>query len=90
MSHLRVKTTYNESGNYGSTKVKTLYAHHNLSGDVISFYDETGECILVVEDIIENNLLDAINRIYFPHTLDRTLEEKIEYMNQEDCKICGI
>ena len=42
MSHVRVKTEYQVEGAYGSTEKKILYAHHNNSCDVVTFFDEDG------------------------------------------------
>lgn len=64
MSHSRIKTTYNTEGNYGSTETHTLYADHNDCADYVTFYDETGAIIMTVPDTIDNNILDAINRLY--------------------------
>ncbi len=79
MSHIRVKTKYNVEGAYGSVEEKVLYADHNNSCDVIGFYDEKGEPILFVEDTMDNNLLDAINRLYMPYTKEDKLDEGVEY-----------
>jgi hypothetical protein len=91
MSHIRIKTKYNTEGSYGSTDTKTLYAHHNLSCDIVSFYDEDGECILSVEDTMENNQLDAINRLYAPY-VDKDCtqySEDIESMTPEERDLCN-
>ena len=42
MSHTRVKTTYAVQGSHGSTEIRTLYCHHNMSCDVKTYYDEDG------------------------------------------------
>lgn len=66
MSSYTVKTTYNTEGDYGSTEKHTLYANHNNSSDYVTFFDEKGERILTVPDTLDNNILDAINRLYAP------------------------
>lgn len=91
MSHLRIKTEYNEEGAYGATEKHALYAHHNLSCDQVSFYNEKGECILTICDSVSNNLLDAINRLNFPHKdIHGTLNDNIQCMTAEDFKIVNI
>lgn len=86
MSHIRVKTKYNTEGDYGSIEEKTVYAHHNLSADYVTFYDEDGRVILSVPDTLDNNLLDAINRLYLPFKKEysRELEEGVEYYYKEE------
>ena len=88
MSHIRCKTKYNKEGSYGSVDTEVLYAHHNLSCDIVSFYDEDGDCILSVDDTMDNNLLDGINRLYAPHEYDtRSYVEGVESMNKEECEL---
>ena len=89
MSHYRVKTTFNTEGAYGSTETHTLFAHHNLSCDIVSFYSENGEFIFAVEDTIDNNLLDAINRLYAPFEKNNVLSNGIESMSLEEQDKCG-
>lgn len=87
MSHYRCKTKYNTEGSYGSIEEQTLYAHHNLSCDIVSFYDEDGDCILSVDDTMGNNQLDAINRLYSPFAEFKTgklYEDGIEPMTPEE------
>lgn len=87
MSHYRCKTKYNTEGSYGSIDEKILYAHHNLSCDIVSFYDENGTCILSVDDTMENNMLDAINRLYSPFAEFRTgkvYKDGIESISMEE------
>jgi len=87
MSHLRVKTKYNTEGSFGSTEEKTLYAHHNLSSDYVTFYDDDGDVIMVVPDTIDNNVLDAINRLYDPYEGNgRKLKQDINQMSSEEMK----
>ncbi len=93
MSHVRLKTTYNEEGSYGSVDQYVLYAHHNNSSDYVTFYDEKGNVILVVPDTLDNNLLDAINRLYAPNKEGlhhNGLIDKVEYMDKNDREICGL
>tara|TARA_R110000868_G_scaffold193686_1_gene438872 strand:+ start:203 stop:472 length:270 start_codon:yes stop_codon:yes gene_type:complete len=83
MSHHRVKTTYNESGSYGSIEKRTIYADHNNSCDIVSFYDEQGDYIFSVEDTVENNLVDAINKLMYPfESGSRELSKNIEYYQE--------
>lgn len=85
MSHYRLKTKFNTEGAYGSVEEHTVYAHHNLSCDYITFYDEKGDFIMTVPDTLDNNLLDAINRLYAPWK-DNKLVEDVEHMTQEESK----
>lgn len=83
MSHLKVKTNYNVEGSYGTVESHTVYADHNNSSDYVSFYDEDGTLLLTIPDTIDNNLLDAINRLYSP-MLNGKLRSDIERMSIED------
>ena len=83
MSSYKVKTTYNEEGPYGETITKTLYALHNNTADVVSYYDEDGDFIFAVPDTVTNNILDAINKLYVPRP-NGTLNEDIEYLSNEE------
>lgn len=84
MSHLTYKTQYQTEGNYGSTEVHTLYVDHNLSNDYVTFYDENGGIILTVEDTIDNNILDAINRLYklYSNSEKQELLDGVEYWHK--------
>jgi hypothetical protein len=83
MSHIRVKTEYQVQGAYGSTEKRTLYAHHNNSCDVVTFFDEDGTYLFSVEDTMDNNLMDAINRLY-------ALDDNVQYMDADDRSKCGL
>ena len=85
MSSLRVKTTYNLLGDYGSTEIHELACVHNNSCDIVSFYSD-GECILTVEDTEKNNLYEAIQRLYSPFK-DKwfgDLKDNVEYLSSEE------
>jgi hypothetical protein len=89
MSHIRLKTKYTTEGPWGTTEEHTVYAHHNLSCDYVTFFDEKGEYILCVPDTIDNNLLDAINRLYASSTETKNnTSEDVEYMDASDRAIC--
>jgi len=90
MSHYRLKTKYNSEGAYGSTEEHVLFAHHNLSCDYVTFYDENGTCIMSIPDTIDNNLLDAINKLYAPFEKDSKIIEGVETMTKEDREKCGL
>lgn len=79
MSHLYLKTEYNTEGAYGSIDKHTLYAHINNSCDIVTFYEENGTILFSVEDTLENNLLDAINRLY-----SNKKDSSVESMTKED------
>lgn len=70
MSHLKIKTTYNQEGAYGSTDEKTLYCHHNNTVDVVTFYDEDGKLLFSVSDTLDNHLFDAMKRLFSPYKKD--------------------
>lgn len=89
MSSYTLKTKYNTEGAFGSIEEQTLYAHHNLSCDSVMFHDELGKIIFTVPDTIDNNILDAINRLYAPFK-DKNFVEGVESMNEEERKKLGI
>lgn len=86
MSHIRIKTKYLTEGNYGSIDENTLFCHHNNCSDYVSFYYEDGTHILTVPDTIDNNILEAINRLYnyYNPNSENKLNEYIEFMAKED------
>jgi len=93
MSSVRVKTTYNTEGPHGTTEEHSIYANHNNSSDYVTYYDENGDIILVVPDTIDNNILDAIMKLYVPQTYKDNqvrLKDGIEHMTKEDRKICNL
>jgi len=86
MSHTRVKTTYAVEGPYASTEIVKLYCHHNHSCDIVSFYDENGTVTSMVfsEWETNNNLWDAMNRLWYPYK-DKwgdKLKDGVEYYNE--------
>lgn len=85
MSSTYLKTKYNEEGAHGRTEEKILYVHHNNSVDIVTFYDENGQYLIHVEDTLDNNLLDAINRLFLGK-----LEEGVELLTEEDKNKCGL
>ncbi len=91
MSHVRVKTEYQIQGAYGSTEKRTIYAHHNNSCDVVTFFDEDGTYLFSVEDTMDNNFMDAINRLYAPHkNTSGELNENVQFMDADDRSKCGL
>ena len=65
MSHTRIKTKYYETVDaYGTVQEKTVYADFNNSCDIVTFYDDDGNSILSVEDVMKDNLLEAIIKLY--------------------------
>lgn len=82
MSHIRIKTTYQESDGRGLAIAKTIYADHNLSCDVITIYDSEGDVIFSFEDTEPNNLFDAIKRLVFPFKENRELADGVDYCNE--------
>lgn len=85
MSNSYLKTKYYTEGSYGSLDEETLYVSHNRSSDYVTFYDSNGNLILTVPDTIDNNILDAINRLYSPY-LDNVLIDGVEIMNIDEIK----
>lgn len=86
MSHTKVKTTYAIQGNYGSTEIVNLYCHHNHSNDTTTFYNEDGSItnMLFNKWETDNDLWDAMNRLWFPfkEKWNGELKNKVEYYNQ--------
>ena len=87
MSHVRIKTTFEVSAPFGTTETKTLYAHHNNSCDVVTFYDDSGKFMFSFEDTMPNSLMHAIHRLC---ELRRDLMPGVEFMNDEDVKKCNL
>ena len=86
MSKHRVKTEYMTQGVYGSTEKNILYAEHNNSCDIITFYEEDGTVLFCVEDTERNNLFDAIQRLYTPFNKDGKLIDNVEYYSEIETK----
>jgi len=89
MSSYIVKTKFVTQGVYGSEEERTLYAVHNNTCDIISFYDDTGDYLFSVEDTETNNLFDAIERLYMPfnntkYDIERKLKEGVEYVTKQE------
>jgi len=88
MSSELIKTKYKSTCDiYGSTEERTLYCKHNNSSNLVTFYDEDGSILFIVEDTMNNNLFDAITRLYLPH---KGIEDGVEVMTNDDRKKCGI
>jgi len=85
MSSIRVKTTYQTMGDYGSMDQHELMCIHNNSCDIVTFYSD-GECLFSVEDTESNNLWDALQRLWLPYKTEwfGDLEDNVEYMSKED------
>ncbi len=83
MSHIRVKTTYEQMGSYGSTDIKTLYCHHNLSCDCVTFYNEDGSVadMFFEEWSSGKDKWNAMKRLWTPFKKEnnRELEDGVEY-----------
>ena len=85
MSHYRIKTEYNEPDAYGNPVKKILYAHHNISSDCVTIYDNDGRIILSVDDdTMDNNLFDALQRLIAPFQHNSEFINGVESMTQED------
>lgn len=89
MSHIRVKSKYIEEGSWGSEIEKTIFVHHNLSCDIVTVYDENGNTIFNFSDAVKNNLYDAIVRSAGVVNHGE-LPNGVEYMDDDDCKLCRI
>jgi len=86
MSSYIVKTKFNVEC-FGQDEVQTLYAKHDSITDLISFYDDNGELLFIVEKNTINNLMDAIKRLYSPceeNLYGRKLNDNIEYVSKEE------
>ena len=83
MSHLRVKTTYEVEGAYGSTEIGTLYCHHNNSCDIITFYTEDGEVanMCFQEWSRGKDMWDAMIKLWSPFkdSSCKELQDGVEY-----------
>lgn len=90
MSKYRIKTKSNTEGAWGVIEEEYIYAHHNLSADYVDFYDSHGEHIMTVPDNIDNNILDAINRLYSGIDKEGGLINGVESMTKSDCEKCKI
>ena len=86
MSRHRVKTEYVTQGAYGSLDKNILYAEHNNSCDIVTFYEEDGTILFCVEDTEKNNLFDAIQRLYAPFNKDGKLINNVEYYSEIETK----
>ena len=86
MSSYYFKTKYKEMGNYGSVDEHIIYCHHNNSCDIVSYYNEKGECLLSVEDTLHDNILDAFNKLMWAweNTRENKLVDGIEYMTPKE------
>ena len=89
MSRIRLKTKYKTLGAYGTTEERILYAVHNNSSDVVTFYHEDGDVLMTIEEI-DDNMFEAISRLWAPWKDKNQLNETVEYMNEIDMKICDI
>jgi len=91
MSHLRVKTTYAVMGNYGSTNYEELFCHHNLTADIVSFYNKDGTTVDMVfsEWEIGNDLWDAMQRLYYPYKEEwgGILKDKVSFYKKSELKL---
>jgi hypothetical protein len=60
--------------------------HHNLSCDIVSFYDEKGNFLFCVEDTMDNNLFDAIKRLFYAweDVMAGKLVEGVEHMDPSE------
>jgi hypothetical protein len=83
MGKVRVKTTYSEMGNYGSTNTRTLFCVHNSTSDTMTFYNEKGEVPSMAFHEWENgnDLFDAMIRLSSPFVdgWHGKLKENVEF-----------
>lgn len=84
MAKTRVKTTYECIGPYGSTETHTVHCEHNLSTDIVTFYDDNGEVFLVIDESTSNNLWKALCRLIYPYKFEwgGELNELVEYSDK--------
>lgn len=83
MSSSYYKTKYYCEGNYGHNDERLLYVQHNRSCDVVTFYDDDGEFLLSISDTIDNNMYDAIEKLYSPYVNDN-LREDVHTSNKNE------
>tara|TARA_R110000851_G_scaffold291462_3_gene445827 strand:- start:11375 stop:11653 length:279 start_codon:yes stop_codon:yes gene_type:complete len=91
MSHTTVKTTFEQSGDYGSTEVLELFCHHNHSCDITSFHYKDGSFVDMCFEswsIDGQDKWDAVQRLWFPFKEEwgKELKEGVEYYKREDLK----
>lgn len=89
MSRIRLKTKYKTSGVYGTTEERILYAVHNNSSDIVTFYHEDGDVLMTIEEI-DDNMFEAIAKLWAPYKNRSELIDGVEHMNEIDMKICDI
>ena len=92
MSHTRVKTTFEESGDYGSTEIIEIFCHHNHSNDITSFYYKDGETVdmLFQEWTIDSqDKWDAVQRLWSPFKdkWGNELKDGVEFYNKDEIKV---
>lgn len=67
MSHTRVKTTYEQQGEWASTEERELYCHHNHSTDITSFYEDDGSVAnMIFQEWGNNDKWDAVVLLWSP------------------------
>lgn len=84
MSHIRIKTTFKQpSDAWGSSEEITMYCHHNLSTDFVTFHYEDGSLVeMSFQDWSPgNDKWDAVERLNFPFKdeWNSELKEGVEY-----------
>lgn len=84
MSRLYAKTQYESIGNHGEQVSLMLYVMHDRSCDVVSIHDASGMVIFSFVDTVENNISSAIDRLLSPTCEDGSLQDGIEFMNQDE------
>jgi len=89
MSQTYLKTEYQEEAYYGAGcyyEKHKLYARHNNSCDIVTIRDENGNTILSFNDTVDNNILDAINRLLWAwdDASVSKLTEGVEHMDKEE------
>lgn len=89
MSHTRVKTTYEESGPYGSTITRTLYCHHLDSNDTVTFYEDDGSiACMQFEEWGLRDKWHAMTLLRFPYDEIGELRESegVEWWHESEFK----
>jgi hypothetical protein len=90
MSHVKVKTTWEEMASYGGTTIRTLYCHHNQSADTVTYYDEKGgvECMDFESWSTGKDKWDAMQRLWYPFKDEwlGELKDGVEYWFTEPWK----
>ena len=90
MSHTRVKSTFEQQGNYSGTDVVEIFCHHNHSNDITSFMYADGDTVEMTFQswsIERQDKWDVIQKLWYPFIGEwgrSKLKEGVSYWTKED------